>query len=232
MNVRIQDENEANMQQTNELVNQMQLSPFKVKSNMHSIYTTDEGVTIAGVWNNDVGTKAQQLNLAVIYQDGEVSPIHEYSKSKLTQPKALADLGNLCGIDIAQLEPIYKQLKKDLKVLPVQNGGSGKISLKQAYLALCEHVDRYAAPGKVFCDQNYGYILASDLQSVLDKLEIGYTRLELEKNFKVWGLLQVSEKADHPYSYMVGKAKAGGHSDWFFSFKLPGTGSKKGGIVE
>lgn len=53
--------------------------------------------------------------------------------------------------------------------------------------------------------------------SVIDKLDLGYTRLELQKNFKAWGLLRTSDRARHIYSYAI---NTGGATQWFFSFKL------------
>lgn len=106
--------------------------------------------------------------------------------------------------------------------IAVQADDNGKCSLQYAYQALCEYVERYGEPGRVLTKDGYGNIQASYLQTVLDRLELGYTRMELQKNFKAWGLLRTSDSAGHIYSYGI---KVGARMDWFFSFKLPDGGA-------
>ncbi|MBM6888444.1 hypothetical protein H6B69_22025 [Pseudoflavonifractor phocaeensis] len=91
----------------------------------------------------------------------------------------------------------------------------------QAYQALCEYVAEYEEPGRVFVRDDYGNILSSYLECVLKRLELGFTRLELQKNFKAWGLLRTSAKAGHVYAYAI---KTGSANNWFFSFRLPKNG--------
>ena len=101
--------------------------------------------------------------------------------------------------------------------MKIQADSEGKSSLCEVYRALCEYVGQYEEPGRVFVRGDYGNILASYLQTVLDKLELGYTRLELQKNFKAWGLLRTNQGTGHVYSY---KINTGSANDWYFSFKV------------
>ena len=190
---------------------------FSDNSLMKEIYKTENGSVVVGAWSRDVGTRECKLKLAVVYPDGEVSPIREYPKSKLTDKKSLNDLANMDGIAAVEVEDIHKAVVEKASQLKIQADSEGKSSLGEAYRALCEYVEQYEEPGRVFVRGGYGNILASYLQTVLDKLELGYNRLELQKNFKAWGLLRTNQGTGHVYAY---KINTGSANDWFFSFKL------------
>lgn len=190
---------------------------FCDNSFMQKICTIKEGPTIVGAWGKDIGTMERRLKLALVYPDGEISPIKEYSQSKLSDAKALKDLADLDGVKPELIEGIYSLVKQKMDTLAVQADSDGKCSLREAYQALCEYVEQYEEPGRVFIKDGYGNILASYLQTVLDKLELGYTRLELQKNFKAWGLLRTNQGTGHVYAY---KINTGSANDWYFSFKL------------
>lgn len=192
---------------------------FCSNSPMQEIYKTEKDVIIIGAWSRDVGTRECRLKLASIYPDGEVSPIREYPKSKLTDKKCLNDLANMDGITAVEIEAIHKAVIAQASQLQIQADSDGKSSLSEVYQALCEYVGTYEEPGRVFVRDGYGNILATYLQTVLDKLELGYTRLELQKNFKAWGLLRTNQGTGHVYSY---KINTGSANDWYFSFKLQG----------
>lgn len=194
--------------------------PFDAETTMQKICTIKKegGPAIVGAWSKDTGTMERRLKLALVYPDGEVSPIREYAQSKLVNAKALNDLADLDGISTELIEGIFEAVKNKKDTLSVQDDRSGKCSLRQAYRELCEYVDRYEEPGRVFVRDGYGNILATYLPSVLDKLDLGYTRMELQKNFKAWGLIRVNTGTAHEYSY---KINTGSANDWFFSFKLP-----------
>ena len=192
--------------------------PFDTETTMQKICTVKDGPTIVGAWSKDTGTMERRLKLALVYPDGEVSPIREYAQSKLVNAKALKDLADLDGIEAELIESIYKVVMDKKNDLSVQADGNGKCSLRQAYMELCKYVSSYEEPGRVFIRDGYGNILATYLPSVLDKLDLGYTRLELQKNFKTWGLIRVNKGTNHPYSYGINTGSA---NNWFFSFKLP-----------
>lgn len=192
--------------------------PFDVKNTMTEICGIKNGPTIMGAWGKDSGTMERRLKLALVYPDGEVSPIHEYNQSKLTSAKALSDLADMDGVSVKLVEGIYEAIMKKKDTLMVQADGSGKCSLRQVYEELCQYVDDYEEPGKVFIKDGYGNILSKYLPKVLDKLELGYTRLELERNFKAWGLLRVNKGTGHEYAYRI---NTGSVNDWYFSFVLP-----------
>ena len=194
--------------------------PFDTETTMQKICAVNKegGPAIMAAWSKDTGTMERRLRLALLYPDGEVSPIREYAQSKLVNAKALKDLADLDGISAELIGSIYEVVMKKKDELSVQADGSGKCSLRQAYFELCEYVSSYEEPGRVFVRDGYGNILATYLPSVLDKLDLGYTRLELQKNFKAWGLIRVNNGTKHPYSY---KINTGSANDWFFSFKLP-----------
>lgn len=193
--------------------------PFDTETTMQKICTVKNGgPTIVGAWSKDTGTMERRLKLALVYPDGEVSPIREYAQSKLVNAKALKDLADLDGIEAELIESIYKVVMDKKNALSVQADGNGKCSLRQAYMELCEYVSNYEEPGRVFIRDGYGNILSTYLQNVLDKLDLGYTRLELQKNFKAWGLIRVNKGTNHPYSYGINTGSA---NNWFFSFKLP-----------
>lgn len=189
--------------------------PFETDTTMQKICAVKNGgPTIMGAWSKDTGTMERRLKLALVYPDGEVSPIMEYAQSKLVNAKALKNLADLDGIEAELIEGIYKVVMDKKNSLAVQADGNGKCSLRQAYRELCEYVSNYEEPRRVFIRDGYGNILATYLPSVLDKLELGYNRLELQKNFKAWGLIRVNNGTGHQYSYKIG-------DDWYFSFKLP-----------
>ena len=190
---------------------------FSANSLMQEIYETESGSKIVGAWSRDVGTMERRLKLAVVYPDGEVSPIREYPKRKLADKKSLYDLADMDGIAFKEIEAIRKAIATKAAELAVQEDSEGKLSICGAYQALCEYVEQYEEPGRVFIRDGYGNILASYLQTVLAKLELGYTRLELQKNFKAWGLLRTNQGTGHVYSY---KINTGSANDWYFSFKL------------
>lgn len=184
---------------------------------MQEICTIEKGPTIVGAWGKDTGTMERRLKLALVYPNGEVSPIREYSQSKLSGAKALNDLADLDGVKPELITSIYFAVREKMETLAVQTDSDGKCSLCETYRALCEYVEQYEEPGRVFIRDGYGNILASYLPTVLDKLELGYTRLELQKNFKAWGLLRTNQGTGHVYSY---KINTGSANDWYFSFKL------------
>ena len=184
---------------------------------MQEIYTIKKGPTIVGAWGKDAGTMERRLKLAFVYPNGEVSPIKEYSQSKLSNAKALNNLADLDGVKPELIISIYSAVREKMETLAVQTDSDGKCSLCETYRTLCEYVGQYEEPGRVFVRGDYGNILASYLQTVLDKLELGYTRLELQKNFKAWGLLRTNQGTGHVYSY---KINTGSANDWYFSFKM------------
>lgn len=184
---------------------------------MQEICSLKNGPTIVGAWGKDVGTMERRLKLALFYPNGELTPIKEYPQSKLKDSKALMDLADLDGIEPDMIAAIHASIQAKVGELAVQQDSSGKCSLCQAYQELCSYVEEYEEPGKVFIKDGYGNIHASYLQTVLDKLELGYTRLELQKNFKAWGLLRTNQGTGHAYSY---KINTGSANNWYFSFKL------------
>lgn len=184
---------------------------------MEEIYRSKSGEVVVGAWGRDVGTMELRLKLSVVYPNGDISPIRNYPKHKLINYKVLNDLTDLDAITPQMVPEIYNAVVNKSKKMPVQEDGSGKCSIKQAYKALCDYVRKYEEPGRVFIQKNYGNILASYLPSVLDKLQLGFGRLELQRNFKAWGLLRTSENAGHVYAYAI---KTGSFNNWFFSFKL------------
>lgn len=184
---------------------------------MEKLYTIENGPTIIGAWGKDIGTMEKRLKLVLVYPDGGVSPIREYSQGKLTDAKALKDLADLDGVKPELIADIYSAVKKKMETLTVQTDSNGKYPLREAYQALCEYVEQYEEPGRVFIRDGYGNILASYLQTVLDKLELGYTRLELQKNFKAWDVLRTNQGTGHVYAY---KINTGSANDWYFSFRL------------
>ena len=188
---------------------------------MEIIYKTKAGVFVVGAWSRDVGTMELRLKLSVVYPNGDISLIRDYPKRKLINDKVLNDLVDLDGIAPEMIPEIYKMVINNYDKIPVQEDGSGKCSLKQAYKALCEYVRDYEEPSRVFIRDGYGNILSSYLEGVLKRLELGFTRLELQKNFKAWGLLRTSDKAGHVYAYAI---KTGSANNWFFSFRLPKDG--------
>lgn len=186
---------------------------------MKELYQVSNGPTVVGAWGLDVGTKEMKLKLALVYPDGEVSPVREYSKQKLySGAKVLKDLTDFYGITAKAVEDIFKAVIQNQNGLSLQTDGSGKCSLSQAYQALCEYVAEYEEPGKVFIREGYGCILATYLDDVIKRLGLGYSRLELQKNFKAWGLLRTSDKTGHVYSVAL---KMFGVNNWYFSFRLP-----------
>lgn len=186
---------------------------------MKELYQVSNGPTVVGAWGLDVGTKEMKLKLALVYPDGEVSPVREYSKQKLySGAKVLKDLTDFYGITAKAVEDIFKAVIQNQNGLSLQTDGSGKCSLSQAYQALCEYVAEYEEPGKVFIREGYGYILATYLDDVIKRLGLGYSRLELQKNFKAWGLLRTSDKTGHVYTVAI---KMFGVNNWYFSFRLP-----------
>lgn len=184
---------------------------------MQEIYTIEKGPTIVGAWGKDAGTMERRLKLAFVYPNGEVSPIKEYSQSKLSNAKALNNLADLDGVKPELIISIYSAVREKMETLAVQTDSDGKCSMCETYRTLCEYVEQYEEPGRVFVRDGYGNILASYLQTVLDKLGLGYTRLELQKNFKAWGLLRTNQGTGHVYSY---KINIGSANDWYFSFKM------------
>lgn len=191
---------------------------FMAAGTMAKVYEVAGGPVVFGAWSRDVGTMERRLRLALVYPDGEISPVREYAKQKLTEAKALNDLADLDGIAPKMVNEIFEAVMKQHRNLPVQGDRNGQCSIIQAYQVLCKYVAEYEEPGKVFIRDGYGNILSSYLEGVLKRLELGFTRLELQKNFKAWGLLRTSDKAGHVYSYAI---KTGSANDWFFSFKLP-----------
>lgn len=185
---------------------------------MKEILIVDKGAKVMGAWGKDDGTKVCKLKLALVYPNGEVSPIRSYPKSKLTSSKAIQDLTDLDGVRREHLDQIMNKLVTLKDKLPVQTDGSGKCSMTYVYSALCSYVRDYEEPRKVFIRDGYGNIQASYLQTVLDRLDLGYSRHEVEQNLSAWSLLRANPRAGHPYSYAI---NLGQKNDWFFSFKLP-----------
>ena len=197
-------------------------------SQMTSIFQIKDGPTILGAWGKDVGTMVRKLKIMVAYPNGDCSPILEFSPSKLSNSKALNSLADLDGVDLKNIQEIYDATLANWNTMKVQVDGSGKCSLGYAYQALCKYVEQYEEPGKVFIRGDYGNILAAHLQTVLDKLELGYPRLELEKNFLALQLIRVNHGTGHPYSY---KINAFGENAWYFSVRLPSADGAREEVV-
>ena len=68
------------------------LERFMAAGTMAEVYEVADGPVVVGAWSRDVGTMERRLKLALVYPDGEISPVREYAKRKLTEAKALNDL--------------------------------------------------------------------------------------------------------------------------------------------
>lgn len=207
---------------------------FQVANSMTPIYSTSDGTTIAVEWGEDTGTKERKLLLAVVYADGEVSPIREYNPSKLVSPgrdkppAVLKELADLAGLKTSDVQPIYlayKAFSKTKGAIKIQNTSGEKCSLQQAHRELTEYVCQYMEPDKVFVHEGYGNIDYTYMPTVLSTLLLGYSRLELSKNFQAWGLLRTNAGTGHAYTYKI-KRK------WYFSFRLADMAGETGGDVE
>ena len=116
---------------------------------MQEIYTIKKGPTIVGAWGKDAGTMERRLKLAFVYPNGEVSPIKEYSQSKLSNAKALNNLADLDGVKPELIISIYSAVREKMETLAVQTDSDGKCSLCETYRTLCEYVEQYEEPGRV-----------------------------------------------------------------------------------
>lgn len=188
-------------------------------SKMVLLYSLKNGACIRGVWGKDVCTKGRSLKLVVVYPDGEISRIYTFSKRKLINERALIEMTDLDGISPSDLEDIFKAILEKKDTMKVQEDGSGKCSLECAYQLLANYVEQYEMPGEVFIRDGYGNIRRAYLPTVLEKLGLGYSPLELSKEFSTLELLRSNQGTGHPYSY---KINVFGRNDWYFSFRLPG----------
>ena len=117
---------------------------------MQGIYKIENGPMIIGAWGKDVGTMERRLKLALVYPNWEISPIREYSKSKLSSANVLKDLADLDGVRPEMITDIYTAIMANMNELEVQLDSNGKCSLCEAYQTLCEYVEQYEEPGRVF----------------------------------------------------------------------------------
>lgn len=186
-----------------------------------TICVKPDGTTVLGAMGKDRGTLERRLLLIVVNKDKESSPLQEFL---LSRQKDLNNLRDLDGIssdeDIKAIIACINEHKKQgtLKTIDL---GSEKPTVQEAYKALVEYVNKYYEPEKVFISEGYGNIASSYLNTVISKLELGYSRLELLKNLKVRELLRCNaDGAAHMYSYKIKKA-------WYCSFLLPS--EKEGG---
>ena len=163
--------------------------------------------------------KAYRLCLVFIYPDG-LSDVKQYRLSKLTSPTALRDLLDMDGMTEGAIKNLYAAIMKHKDTLVTQADNAGKQPLVEVYRELCDYVRTYCEPGRVFVRGEFGYIHSAVLQRVIDRLQLGYARLELEKALKLMGLLVTSENSGHPYSCAV---NIKGRTEWFLAFKLPNT---------
>lgn len=189
------------------------------------IYTNQKGVAIAAVIHKDEGTMECKVVVAAVYPDGEVSRIHEYSPKKLTSYRAMMDLADMADIDgEEEVKTIYKALDVRRKngTLKTVGIGNEKCGIRKAYQALTEYVTRNKQPGLVFIEDGYGNIEYKYLTSVLNDLQLGYTRLELAKNLRAWGLIRWNNGTGHNNTFKI-KRK------WYLSFKLADLDSLEGG---
>ena len=132
---------------------------FMAAGTMAKVYEVAGGPVVFGAWSRDVGTMERRLKLALVYPDGEISPVREYAKQKLTEAKALNDLADLDGIAPKMVNEIFEAVMKQHRNLPVQGDRNGQCSIMQAYQALCEYVADYEEPGRVFIRDGYGNFL-------------------------------------------------------------------------
>lgn len=96
---------------------------------MAEVYEVAGGPVVFGAWSRDVGTMERRLRLALVYPDGEISPVREYAKRKLTEAKALNDLADLDGIAPKMVNEIYEAVMKQHRNLPVQEDRNGQCSI-------------------------------------------------------------------------------------------------------
>ena len=204
------------------------ISPFTFTTNtedsgLKSIYHKPGGIDVVAAWSTDKGTMERKLLVSVVLPDGEVSDIHEYAPKKLTSYKSMMDLADMMGIDgVVDVQKVYEALKEYKDILNTIEMGSGKCSVRQAHRLLTEQVIKYMEPGKVFIQDGYGNIEYTYLPRLLDKLGLGYSRLELAKNFRFWGLIRCNNGTGHLNSFKI-------KSKWYFSFKLADLDSEEGG---
>lgn len=221
-------ENDFNQSQTAESTEdkqRMALTEAIKPTEMTKLFENDR-VIILGALDKDDATKLQKFLVVALYPDGTASQVSEYLPSKLTSYKGLMNLLDLQGVNgeetIKAVYEAYKQAMNENSLATVKLGME-KVSVPKAHHELTSYVQNYMEPGKVFVRDGYGYIEASYLPTVLKRLELGYERLELLRNFKLRNLLRVNgEGAGHPYSYKVGRK-------WYFAFKLAEQASKEGG---
>ncbi len=201
-----------------------------VKEKAQAVHMTamcgNDRLAVLGAIDLDGAAKTQKLVLMVIYPDGTASPCVEYAPSKLVSYKGLMNLLDMQGFtNEEEVKSVYKAFatSRSKGTLAVIDLGAEKMSLPQAHRALSAYVKKYMEPEKVFQKEGYGYIEASYVPDVLKRLELGWERLELYKNFKLWGLLRTNGGGTgHPYTYKVGR-------NWYMSFPLAEGSCEEGG---
>lgn len=190
----------------------------RIESKLTEVYAIKKGPIIMAAYEKNTGTMERRLMLTLVYPDEGFSATKEYIPSKLKDYMSMINLVDMCGVDREEIKNIYDAVMKKEKDIVEWEGGSGKCSMWQVYQELCEYVGRYTEPGKVFVKDGYGYICSTYLQTVLDKLELGCSRLSVEKFFKMLDLLRTNAEAcHHPYTYAVSQGRK---RVWFFTFKL------------
>lgn len=185
-------------------------------------------VMVKAVLGIDNGTKTQKLMVVLEYPNGDgiIAPCLTISLRKLDSYKGMIELLDMQGItDIEEVKAAwenYQRLRKAGQIGTVSMGDE-KCSVTQAHVALTKYVTEYMEPCRVFVRDDYGHIESSYVPHVLKKLELGYEKLELYRNFKLWGLIRLNaEGTGHSYTYKIGR-------NWYFSFKLAKQASKEEG---
>lgn len=179
------------------------------------IYTNnwDFKVYMSGL--TDAATKKQTIGISVVDPEGNMSNMHMIKKSKIIESKNAFDFmfdfeGDFERSDIININEIAKKLINNHTIHYVNV--SEQVTVNEAIRRLCKYVkeneiedcvyvshEKEERDGKEIQVDYYNIDINNKFPSIIEKLELGYKKLDLLKHFKVLEILKVNENRAYDY---------------------------------
>ncbi len=157
------------------------------------VYTNPWGYEVHACKLYDKGSKRQEIGILIQSpKDGTLSDIIRIKKSQFVNMNLFNFLLDMEGdFDKADIDAVKVQVLAQLKELP-ERDSSTKVPIEEVYKDLCEYVEGNEKEDIISISDGYCNIAADEFKKILNESDYGYTKLELQKLFKVLGLLRVN----------------------------------------
>lgn len=158
-----------------------------------NIYTNQWGFSVLACRLCDHGMKKQGTGIFVQSPDGSISDMSRIKKSQFLKRNTFDFLLDVDGdFDKHDIDCVRKIALHLFKEMP-ERDVSSKVPIELVYKDLCEYVDGNQKNDIITVSDGYCNVATEVFKRIVKENDYGYTGLEIQKLFKVLGLLRVNK---------------------------------------